>query len=210
MQRPIIILLILFFTIKIKSQDNDYWFRKCDTSAIDNCGYTDKAGNIEIPFGKYFICFTDTFKNYAIVLLPEEGFIGIDKHEKKLFTVYPIDNGPDYISDGTFRITENNKVGIADTSGSILIKPIYDFTFGFKNGLAIVNIGGHKEKVEPSDPNSEYIFWSGGKWGVINKQGKIILDLKYNYEWNPATDKSGLTGKDEKYEVVDGRIIVIK
>lgn len=200
---------IIFWGLLISTNliaQNDDWYVKYDSTS--NCGYVDKLGNIMIPIGKYNMCFTDTFRAYAIVSFKDKpGFIGIDKKENELFTVYPFDNGPDYISDGTFRIIKDSKMGIADTTGKIIIQPIYDFTFGFDKGIAIVNVGGHREKSDPTDPNCEYYTWTAGKWGVIDKNGKLLLDVKYNYKWNHVTHKTELIGQDEIFLIENGLII---
>lgn len=200
-----IIIFGLLISTNLFGQNVD-WYRKYDST--DNCGYVDKDGNIMIPIGKYFMCFTDTFRTYAIVSFKDKsGFIGIDKVEKELFTVFPFDNGPDYISDGTFRIIKNSKMGFADTNGKIIIQPIYDFTFGFDKGLALVNVGGHREKPDPTDSNCEYYTWAGGKWGVIDKKGKVLLDLKNDYKWNHETQKTELIDGNEKSWIENGQII---
>ena len=72
----------------------------------DSCGYVNIKGEVIIPFGKYPVCFTDTLKNFAVVYAKGKGFIGIDRNENILFNVYEIDNGPDYPSEGAFRIKE--------------------------------------------------------------------------------------------------------
>lgn len=194
----------LFIMSNLIAQNDNDWILKYDS--IDHCGYVDKHDNMMIPFGKYRMCYTDTFKTYAIVLMDEQGFIGIDKDENKLFTVFPYDNGPDYISDGTFRIIDNSKMGFADTTGKIVIQPVYRFTYPFDKGLALVNMHGHREKTDPADPNCEYYMWTGGKWGVIDKSGKLILDIKYDYKRNPVNQRIELTGNGEKYLVENGEI----
>ena len=201
-----IIFLGLLTSTNLIAQNDSNWYVKYDS--LENCGYVDNHGKIMIPFGKYNMCFTDTFRTYAIVSFKDKpGFFGIDKMGKELFTVYPFDNGPDYTSDGTFRIIENSKMGIADTTGKIIIPPVYDFTFGFENGLALVNIGGHKEKIDPTDPNCEYYTWTGGLWGIVNKKGLLILDIKYLYSRNHETNKIKLTGQKDQYEIFNGQLI---
>jgi len=207
MNRLIILIISLYMTSNLIAQDDGIWIMKYDSTKYESCGYVDLNGNIKIPFGKYRTCYTDTFRTFAIVLKDKEGFIGIDKLENKLFTVYPFDNGPDYVTDGTFRIIENSKMGVADTTGRIIIQPIYDFTFGFESGLALVNIGGHREKTIPNDPNCEYYTWTGGLWGVVNKQGKIVLKIKYHYFLDLKTGISELTRRKEKHEIKTGQII---
>lgn len=204
-----IILTGLLIASNINAQKDNIWLLKYDSTDFESCGYVDVNNNIRIPFGKYSMCFTDTFKTYAIVLKDTEGFIGIDKNENKLFTVYPYDNGPDYVKEGTFRIIENSKIGFADTTGKIIVQPVYDFAFGFEDGLALVNIGGHREKSDPEDPDCEYYTWTGGLWGVINREGKPVLDIRYNYRWNSETNKQELSSQAENYEFTKGELIQI-
>ncbi|WP_163323059.1 WG repeat-containing protein [Draconibacterium mangrovi] len=178
----------------------DYWIRECDSTGI-KCRYIDRQGEVKIPYGRYYYCYTDTFKNIAFVS-GETGIIGINRKEEKLFNVYIFDNGPDYIVDGTFRIIEQNKMGFADTLGNIIIPTIYDFTYPFEKGLALVNIGGHSESIDPSDPLCEYHTWAGGKWGIINKKGDIIKDIEYDREWQKGKDI--LTNDSEILELENG------
>jgi hypothetical protein len=167
----------------------------------------DKFNNVKIPFGKYPICYTDTFRTYAIVLKTDEGFIAIDRQENKLFSVYPFDNGPDYVTEGTIRILDNKKMGIADTTGKIIIPAIYDFTYGFECGLALINNGGRSVSIDPKDPNCEYHTWEGGKWGVADKTGKLILTIEYDYKRDLKTGEIHLLKKNKEYVISKGRII---
>ncbi|MBN2280241.1 MAG: WG repeat-containing protein [Candidatus Marinimicrobia bacterium] len=198
----------LLITANLFGQQND-WYRRCDSA--DNCGYVDKKGNFMVPPGKYERCLTDTFRSYAIVSFRDKpDLVGIDKEGNILFTVFPYDNGPDYISEGTFRVTENTKIGFADTTGTIIIPPIYDFAFKFEKGLALVNIGGHRVSSNPADPDCEYYTWTGGHWGVIDKNGKVVLDINYHYNPDPASQKTELIGEDEKFIIEKGQIYKAK
>jgi hypothetical protein len=94
--------------------------------------------------------FTDTFKKIAIVKKPKLGFVAINRREKVLFEVFTFDNGPDYLSDGLFRIKKNGKIGYADSDFSIKIQPQYGCAFPFENGVAEVSIDC---KTVPADRN---------------------------------------------------------
>jgi hypothetical protein len=180
----------------------DYWFRECDSTGI-KCRYIDTHGNVKIPYGKYYHCYTDTFKNIAFVT-GEKGIIGINKNEEILFNVCIFDNGPDYIVDGTFRIVDKNKMGFADTLGKIIIPAIYDFVYPFEKNIALVNIGGHSESIDPSDPQCEYHTWVGGNWGIINKKGEIIKDIKYDLKGQKG--KNILINNSEILELENGTL----
>ena len=164
--------IVLCFHSSVFAQNNDYLYLTCKGESGDY-GYVDKTGNVVIPFGNYPMCFTDTLKTFAFVYSPEEGIVAIDKHERVLFHAYVVDNGPDYPSEGLFRIKEN-KVGFADESGEIIIKPEYDDALPFSDGLAAVCFGCSFEA------DGEYTLRAVGKWGFINKANERVVPLQYD------------------------------
>ena len=111
------------------------------TNEAEQFGYADKKGRLQIPYGEYEFCFTDTFKTFAVVFHKDSGMIAIDKQRKILYNVYQYDNGPDYISEGLFRIVRNGKIGYADQNGDIIINPVYDDAYPFSEGKANVKLG---------------------------------------------------------------------
>ena len=62
----------------------------------------------------YPLVFSDSSKGYAIVLKPDIGLVALNREGKMLYQVFMYDNGPDYPSDGYFRIVEKGKIGYAD------------------------------------------------------------------------------------------------
>ncbi|MEO9143999.1 MAG: WG repeat-containing protein [Ginsengibacter sp.] len=137
--------------------------------ATDECGYKNQNGDIVIPPGKYSFCFTDTFRTFAIVAKLHFGFAAIDRHENILYEVFPYDNGPDYASDGLFRILETNKIGYADeVTGKVVIKPQFDCAFPFENDVAKVGFNCRTHSV------GENYFWTSDNWFFIDKKGKKV------------------------------------
>lgn len=137
------------------------------TSKTNQYGYANSKGKMVIPFGKYQMCFTKKFDQFAIVGT-SEGLVGIDRKENVLFNVFVFDNGPDYTSNGLFRIVKEGKIGYADQNGRIAIQPKYDCAYPFKNGKAKVGTGC-KSKTE-----GEHSSWVGGKWYTIDKMGNRV------------------------------------
>ncbi len=138
----------------------------------DRYGYVDPSGKVKIPY-EYSFVFTDTLKTIAFV--SHEGKIkAIDRNNNRLFTVLNYDNGPDYESEGLFRIVDdtNNLIGFADSKGQIIIQPAYFFVKPFSDGMAAFNEGGTEDTVNIPD---NYTQITGGKWGYINKQGTIVF-----------------------------------
>jgi hypothetical protein len=165
------VLLFLFFisvfATKSVAQDSSALHSVYDGLSED-CGYANAQGEMVIPFRKYSMCYTDTFRNFAIVFHSTEGIVGIDKNEKILFHVFIYDNGPDYPQEGLFRIIENDKIGYADTDGKIVIRPQYDCAYPFENGQAKVGI----RCIEVT--GEEHSEWLGGEWSQIDHQGNLI------------------------------------
>ncbi len=207
MMRILLLLFSVLLCMNLQAQTNSVWLRANDINDPELVGYVDQHQNVKIPVGKYSMCFTDTFKTYAIVLKPGEGFIGINKKEETLFRVFPYDNGPDYIKDGMFRIVEDSKMGFADSTGTVIIKPQYDFVFSFDQGFALVNKGGKKVTVNPEDVKCQHWFWKGGKWGVIDKEGHLVLPVKYDYVRDVSTRTIYLEKGKRKYQLLDGELV---
>ncbi|MCW3788917.1 WG repeat-containing protein [Plebeiibacterium sediminum] len=131
-------------------------------------GYVNSSGEMVIDYGKYYHCVTDTFRNFAIVYTKSGKIVGIDRGEHELYEVFVYDNGPDPLSDGLFRIVKDGKIGYADRNGSIVIEPIYQCAFPFKEGIAKVS----KDCNQLQD--GEHYQWESKQWIFINKKGKEI------------------------------------
>ena len=168
-----LVFILLLFPSVMAAQHLDHLYLRISEDD-DSYGYVNDSGEIVIPFGKYPICFTDTLIHFAMVYKEGAGFVGIDRDENVLFNVYELDNGPDYISEGLFRITENGKVGFADESGNIVITAQYDDALPFSNGLAAVCIGC------TIIDDGEYRRRIDGKWGFINNTNTLIIQLKFD------------------------------
>lgn len=139
--------------------------------AGDAYGYKNLRGEVVIPAGKYAMCFTDTFKTYAIVADAQKGMIAIDRQEKLLYKVFPYDNGPDDVSNGLFRIIDGDKIGYADAaSGKIVIKPQYPCAWPFENGTAKVATNCRTETYG----GEEHSTWESDQWFYINTKGEKV------------------------------------
>lgn len=83
------------------------------------------------------------------------------------------DNGPDYFQEGLARTSWREKIGFFDKQLNIIIPPIFDFAFPFKNGYSLVCNGCRKS------PDGEYNELVGGYWGVILRSGEIAIPIKF-------------------------------
>jgi WG containing repeat len=166
------IVAIFCFGQTCVAQD-DYWLRVADEKT-DTYGYVDRAGDVKIPLDKYLTCYTDTFRNFAIVSVRNFGFAGINRSEKVLFKVYPFDNGPDEPSEGLFRIIKGDLIGFANMNGEVLISPKFAAVGPFSGEYAMYCRGCHVES------DGEHEAWVGGKWGFIDKKGRVAIKPIYD------------------------------
>lgn len=172
-----LIVTLVLFTVNIYAQDTKLYIYYPDFEKDETlCGFADANGNIIIPAGKYADIFTTEFDKIAFVAIKgKKGVYAINKKEKVLFQVCNYEFFPDKVSNGLFRIIENGKIGFANMDGQIIIKPQFNFIFPFqKNDFAIFCEKGAWIKV-----HEEYTKFSGGKWGAIDKNGKIIIPPIY-------------------------------
>ncbi|RFZ93010.1 WG repeat-containing protein [Mucilaginibacter conchicola] len=136
----------------------------------DNEGYINAKHDTIITPGKYKHCLTDTFKNFAFVVTKDNKMIAIDREEKVLFKPFIFDNGPDYPSEGYFRIVDdNNKIGFADTTGKIVIEPQYSCAYNFANGFSKVS-----NDCKLVDLGDEHTGWVSTKWFYIDPHGNRV------------------------------------
>jgi hypothetical protein len=147
-----------------------YWLWYASDTSIEVNGYKDNNGIVVIPAGKYLQCYTDTFRNFAIVNKPHVGFVAIDKNEEVLYEVFPFDNGPDEPHDGLFRIRIKGKIGYADAvTGMVVIPAQYDAAFYFENGVAKVG-----KRCKSIFDGYEHYIWQCKQWYYINTKGEEV------------------------------------
>ncbi len=108
-----------------------------------------------------------------IVYREGQGFVALDPRGRPLFRVFPFDNGPDYPSEGLFRIIEDGKIGFADEQGRVVILPRFDAALPFSDSLAAFCEGCSEKAV------GEHKMWSGGKWGFIDRRGAVVIPARY-------------------------------
>jgi hypothetical protein len=89
---------------------------------------------------------------------------------KKIYSIFPFDNGPDYESEGLYRIIDKNgKIGYAKyLSDKIIIQPKYTCAYPFKNGKA--QVSKNCKKIQEGENSS----WESNEWYYITKKGKKI------------------------------------
>lgn len=163
-------------------------------------GFKDVSNNIVIPAQFSHVMVPHDQKLFSpedkdtqfLVPVAKEGTIWrmTSNGTLKFETVF-FDNGPDYYEEGLSRFIKGGKVGFHDREGNIVIPPSYDFATPFREGYSYVCNGCYSEY--PSMPTYQPLSASfcqhpredtyksiiGGKWGIIDKKGHIIVPLNY-------------------------------
>ena len=81
------------------------------------------------------------------------------------------------LENGLIKVSNNGKTlyGLLSLDGKELLKMEYSYISAFKYGYAAICIGGHKEDEFPY----KHV---GGKWGIIDKTGKFIINCIHDEE----------------------------
>lgn len=98
------------------------------------------------------------FEDYAVVL--KDGKYGLINSDWEL-TIPCKYRSLGVVNEGTIIYYNDtlNRHGVLDTEGNIVIKPIFDQVSGFSEGLCGIS--------------------DRGKWGFVDKEGKVIIPPKY-------------------------------
>jgi len=91
--------------------------------------------------------------------------------------VHFFDNGCDYFEDGLARGIANGKMVFIDESLQIKLAPGFELLSPFDYGHSVVCNGPFQE-----ERYGEYTFLKGGRCGLINKQGVLVVEAKYNIQ----------------------------
>ena len=97
------------------------------------------------------------------------------------------DNGPDYVVEGLARTVKNGKVGFVNTELDQVVAPVWGFAFPFEHGVALVCTGCAPA---PAFPGDEHLKMTGGKWGYIDKRGKIVVPVEYDSKSLPPVGQA--------------------
>jgi hypothetical protein len=136
----------------------------------DDFAFVNRKGDTIISSENIYFTFKDTITTFGIVLEKETyDLIGINRKGERIFDIYIYDNGPDYISEGLFRIKKNGKIGFANEKGEIIIKPQFECASNFENGIASVTYDCYLYY-----DLDEHLRSESESWFEIDKTGKRI------------------------------------
>ena len=164
--RLVTLCLVFMFSINLMAQDI-----KIKVNQKGKAGYVSSAGKEILPC-KYDA--VSPFENGLGKVRKGEEWGVVDANGK---FVIPIKYKSIIAEGNIFKIKDGKKYGLVGRDGKVLLKPDYTAIYPFNSkGLAIIVKGGKMSRLESN--NKPYI--SNGKLGVINAEGKILIQPKYS------------------------------
>lgn len=138
-------------------------------------GFIDKTGKLVIAA---MYDSPSYFKDgVAVVEINKLSFV-IDKNNKKVFDQGYLHLGTFY--EGLARFEVDGRIGFIDSKGNVKIKPAFEYgspesirLMYFSEGLC------HFEEVNDAARNNRNLFY--GRYGYINKDGKVMIPAQFNY-----------------------------
>lgn len=162
----------------------------------DKCGYVDADGKVVIE-PQFLRCqnFSSGLARVGAIVDGRGGWGYID--QKGQFVIKPRFAMADDFHDGLSAVAvgpseENAKWGFIDKTGTVVIEPQFDEFRGFENGLAVVRVGGgfgDQQQSETINALNHTTPLKVGKWGVIDKQGRFVVNPRFD---NIGTPQNGL------------------
>jgi hypothetical protein len=98
----------------------------------------------------------------------------------KTAPAYYVDNGADYFVEGVARTVRDGKVGFVNPELDEVVAPRWDFAQPFAGGFATVCVGCAGKR------QGEHTVMVGGKWGVIDQTGSVVVPVEHDAEAIPA------------------------
>jgi hypothetical protein len=155
----------------------------------DLYGFKNKSGKIVIK-PQYEMAYDFTNKSVAFVV-SKGKWKCINSKGEELLTPFLFDNGPDYYSEKLARFVENGKMGYFDEACKKTIPASFDFVMPFEEGFALVCNGCTTKREE------EHSRIVGGKYGLINKRGKVVLPTEFDAIISIDSKKKQATVKND-------------
>lgn len=154
-------------------------------------GFKNEKGKVVVS-PQFQIVMENLKEDEVLIPVKKDGtYYLMDSNGELKFESVFHDNGWDYYNEGLTRFLKDGKVGFLDKGGNVVIQPLYDFAKYFENGTALVCNGcwSYYPKSPRFQPLSsgryimtgwEYPEITGGKWGVIDIKGNVVVPLEYN------------------------------
>lgn len=194
-----LLFLLAFICLHAQSNADDAWIAYHD-AITHKYGYKDAKGNIKIK-PVYDDTETDTFKTLALVRkYSSGGYVWINRKQKALFNGYLGFCGGRTIQNGYVRFKQNDKIGIADSTGTVLIPAQYNHILPFSGEYALFighgDLRCYNKGYSIKDCPESSLGWSNGRWGLIDKNNNVVIPAEIYESAIQEIDASTFTDVD--------------
>lgn len=117
----------------------------------------------------------------STIMVGKRSFYFVNR-EGKTAPAFPFDNGPDYFVEGLARTLKDGKVGFVNTNLEQVVAPVWDSASPFERGVSRVCLGC------TTTTDGEHATTSGGKWGYVDRSGKIVVPVEFEGAGLPGVE----------------------
>lgn len=218
------LLLLNLFSTNLISQNNIIWIAFED-STTGLYGFKDEQGNVKIEPKYLGFMMAQKFSDIIAVVEDNNESYYLLKNGRSIGrdSLYIFENSFDCESEGYIRFKDkrNNKAGMFNSEGKVVIPAEYNFLTKARNGL-VVGIKGAKKEYKGNDSSDEHRAWIGGTQFLIDTNNNILVRDFYDYsvldfyssiiEDTPSTDscRNSYLGIDGRYYTFDNTLKLFK
>ena len=175
--KHVLLAILLIFSVSAKADNSCFYPSKKDEgsfSHFDNCGSikgdTIKLGKAHTKNISY------DEKGLACIIFSAKDVFYIQESGRSQ-RVYFYDNGCDYFKEGLARGIINDQMVFINEQLEVALAPGFELLSHYDYGHSIVCNGPFVEK-----KHGEHTFLKGGKCGLLNKQGVLVVEANYKIE----------------------------
>lgn len=174
----ILFTLLLWISLNTtKAAESCFYPSKQDGGVIsqfDDCGLI-KGDKIQLK-KKHIQNLTYDRKGLACIILDTKNlfYFSVNGNSQR---AHFYDNGCDYFKDGLARGVVNGKMVFINEALEIILNPGFDLLYPYQCGHAIACNKPFMEKID-----GEHTSLKGGKCGLINKHGNLVIEPRYRIE----------------------------
>jgi hypothetical protein len=150
--------------------------------AIENCAVRNPDGSLTV---NNEVLAEASFGEEGLSLVWIDGHLHFVSRTGKTARAFFFDNGADYFVEGLARTVRDDKMGFVNPELVEVVEPRWDFAEPFQGGFARVCVDCVKRQL------GEHFVMVGGKWGVIDKSGSVVVPVEYDKEAVPAPPTPG-------------------
>ena len=179
------ILVFNLLQINLNSQSKDVWI-VFEDNTTGLYGFVDSNGKIKTEAKYLGFMLAPKFSDIVAVMEDINTSYYLTKNGDKVGrdSLYIFDNSFDCESEGfiRFRDKKNNKTGMFNSEGKVVLPPEYNYLSEVRNGL-IVGIKGAVKEYLNNDSTDEHWGWSNGTKYLIDTANYILVkDFEDNGE----------------------------